>query len=41
MKSPFMTMSMLALPVIPEIRITDKGLIDVNNFKKINLILDQ
>lgn len=30
---PFMTLSFLALPVIPELRLTDKGLIDVERFK--------
>lgn len=30
---PFITLSFLALPVIPEIRITDKGLFDVAQFK--------
>lgn len=30
---PFITMSFLALPVIPEIRLTDKGLFDVCKFK--------
>ncbi len=30
---PFITLSFLALPVIPEIRITDKGLFDVTQFK--------
>lgn len=34
---PFMTMGFMALPVIPEIKITDKGLFDVNNFKYINI----
>ncbi|KXB07575.1 adenosine deaminase [candidate division MSBL1 archaeon SCGC-AAA382K21] len=32
-ESPFSTMVLLALPVIPELRITDKGLIDANNFE--------
>jgi len=31
--NPFMAMSFLALPVIPELKITDKGLVDVNRFK--------
>jgi len=31
--SPFATLSFLALPVIPELRLTDKGLVDVNAFK--------
>jgi len=39
MKSPFMNLSLLALPVIPEIRITDKGIVDVKQFKTINLFL--
>lgn len=30
---PFMTLSFLALPVIPEIRVTDIGLFDVTEFK--------
>ncbi|MCX7830224.1 MAG: adenine deaminase [Acidobacteria bacterium] len=30
--SPFMTLSFIALPVIPELRLTDKGLVDVNKF---------
>jgi adenine deaminase len=29
---PFMAMSFLALPVIPELKVTDKGLFDVNAF---------
>lgn len=35
--SPLMTMSFIALPVIPEIRLTDKGLVDVGAFKIIPL----
>jgi adenine deaminase len=31
--SPFATLSFLALPVIPELRLTDKGLVDVAAFK--------
>lgn len=34
---PFMTLAFLALPVIPEIKITDKGLFDVINFEFINV----
>lgn len=41
MKSPFMTMSLISLPVLPELRLTDKGLIDTLEFKKINLVADQ
>jgi len=32
---PFATLSFLALPVIPELRLTDLGLVDVNAFKLI------
>jgi adenine deaminase len=38
MTHPFMTMSLLSLPVLPELRITDKGLIDTVNFRRIGLI---
>lgn len=34
--SPFSTLSFLALPVIPEIRLTDLGLVDVNEFRIID-----
>jgi adenine deaminase len=34
---PFMTLSFLSLPVIPELKITDKGLVDVNRFKFVPL----
>ena len=37
LRDPFMTLSFLALPVIPELKITDKGLVDVNQFKIISL----
>jgi len=33
--APFAALSFLALPVIPEIRLTDLGLVDVNEFKLI------
>jgi adenine deaminase len=39
MKSPFMTLSFLALPVIPELKITDLGVIDVNKFKIVEVFL--
>jgi len=35
LKEPFMTLSFLALPVIPELKITDKGLIDVSHSRLI------
>ena len=34
--SPFATLSFLALPVIPELRLTDLGLVDVKEFKLIS-----
>ncbi len=34
---PFMALSFLSLPVIPELKITDKGLVDVNQFKIVSL----
>jgi adenine deaminase len=34
---PFMVLSFLSLPVIPELKITDKGLVDVNQFKIVPL----
>lgn len=37
---PFMTLSFLALPVIPNVKITDKGLFDVINFKFIDIESD-
>ncbi len=35
--NPFMILSFLALPVIPELKLTDKGLVDVNKFEIVNL----
>jgi len=35
--APFMTLSFLALPVIPELRLTDMGLVDVNAFALVDL----
>jgi len=34
---PFMTMSFLALPVIPELKLTDRGLVDVKRFDLVPL----
>ena len=31
-RDPFAALSFLALPVIPVLRLTDKGLVDVNRF---------
>jgi adenine deaminase len=35
--NPFLTLSFLALPVIPELKLTDKGLVDVSEFRIIPL----
>lgn len=35
--NPFITLSFLALPVIPELKLTDKGLVDVSRFKIVEL----
>jgi adenine deaminase len=35
-----MAMSFLALPVIPALKITDKGLIDVKKFEVVSLFVD-
>jgi len=34
---PFMYLSFLALPVIPELKLTDKGLVDVLKFSFVDL----
>jgi adenine deaminase len=36
-KEPFMALSFMALSVIPELKLTDKGLVDVNQFKIVEL----
>jgi len=38
--APFMTMSFMALLVIPELKIGDKGLFDVSRFKPVSLIVE-
>ena len=35
--NPFLTLSFLALPVIPELKLTDRGLVDVSQFRMIPL----
>jgi adenine deaminase len=39
-KNPFMLLSFLSLPVIPSLKLTDKGLIDVDKFEFTNLWID-
>jgi adenine deaminase len=40
LRSPFATMSFLALSVIPELKITDRGLVDVERFELVPLQVD-
>jgi len=35
--NPFMALSFLALPVIPELKLTDLGLVDVSSFSFVSL----
>lgn len=37
LRNPFMALSFLALPVIPELKLTDLGLIDVSTFSPVSL----
>ncbi len=41
LEEPFMALSFLALPVIPELKLTDRGLVDVNQFKIVPLFLER
>ncbi len=41
LNNPNMQLSLLALVVIPELRISDLGLVDVNNFELIDLIAEE
>jgi adenine deaminase len=38
---PFMVLSFLALPVIPDLRLTDRGLVDVNQFEFVPLFAEE
>lgn len=40
MRSPYITMSFMALPVIPALKLTDKGLVDVNRFDFTDLLIN-
>jgi adenine deaminase len=35
---PFMTLAFLSLPVIPELKLTDLGLVDVKHFQLIETV---
>ncbi|MCP2619019.1 adenine deaminase, partial [Candidatus Aminicenantes bacterium AC-335-A11] len=37
LENPFITLSFLALPVIPSLKLTDRGLVDVEEFKIVSL----
>jgi adenine deaminase len=39
-KTPLMTLSFMALPVIPKLKITDRGLVDVERFSPVGLFAD-
>jgi adenine deaminase len=39
--SPFMTMALLSLPVIPELRLTNRGLVDVTTFSFTELFAEE
>ncbi|MFZ7128198.1 MAG: adenine deaminase [Desulfobacterales bacterium] len=39
LSDPFITLSFLALPVIPDLKLTDKGLVDVNRFEIVDLFV--
>ncbi len=41
LKDPFMTLSFLCLPVIPELKLTDRGLVDVNKFQFVPLFQEK
>jgi adenine deaminase len=36
---PFGILSFLALPVVPELKLTDRGLVDVNKFAFVDLFV--
>ncbi|RQW05318.1 adenine deaminase, partial [candidate division KSB1 bacterium] len=40
LKDPIMTLSFMALPVIPSLKLTDLGLVDVARFEHVDLFLD-
>ncbi len=40
LEDPFMTLSFMALSVIPELKLTDRGLVDVRSFEVVPLFLD-
>jgi adenine deaminase len=41
LEDPFMTLSFMALPVIPALKLTDRGLVDVEKFRIVPLFVDE
>jgi adenine deaminase len=41
LEDPFMTLSFLCLPVIPELKLTDRGLVDVKAFRLVGMFLGE
>jgi adenine deaminase len=41
LEDPFMTLSFLCLPVIPELKLTDRGLVDVRKFRLVGMFLGE
>jgi adenine deaminase len=39
LSDPFMTLGFLALPVIPDLKLTDRGLVDVHRFEIVSLFI--
>jgi adenine deaminase len=40
LEDPLMTLSFMALPVIPKLKLTDQGLVDVDKFKLVDLFIE-
>ena len=40
LEDPLMTLSFMALPVIPKLKLTDQGLVDVDKFKLVDLFVE-
>lgn len=40
MPSPFMTMALIPLACLPDLRLTDRGLVDCNSFQFVDLLVD-
>jgi adenine deaminase len=41
LEDPFMTLAFMALSVMPELKITDRGLLDVARFEIVPLFVDE